>query len=141
VPTEPAVTGERVAEVADADERDRLPVVEPEGALQLVHQRRDLVPDPADAVGADVGQVLAQLRRVHAGGGGELVAGHRVGALLRELAELAEVDGEPGDAGLGDRPQPGGRFLGAGMRRLRHAHVSSMLLCPVLPAGAAHRLA
>ena len=37
---EPAVPGERVPEVADADERDRLAVGEAEGGLQLVRSGR-----------------------------------------------------------------------------------------------------
>ena len=117
---EAAVARERVAEVADADEGDGLVVVEPQRLLQLVTQRTHLVPDTADAVGADVGQVLAQLGGVDAGGRGQLLARHRLGALLGELAQHPQVDRQPGDAGLGDHPGTVGR-VGV-VRPLRNGH-------------------
>ena len=49
---EAAVVGERLAEVADADDRDRPVVGEAELAGDLVEQVLDVVPDAAGAVGA-----------------------------------------------------------------------------------------
>jgi hypothetical protein len=130
---EPAVTGQRVAEVADPDERDGLAVGQAEGGLQVPQQRADLVADPADAVRADVGQVLAQLGGVDAADGRQLVARHRLRALLGELAEQAQVHREAGDGGLrhgapagaagagGARLPEGVGALRACLRRGRHA--------------------
>ncbi len=59
---EPGVPSQRVAEVPDADQRHRPSLRQAEHGLDLVHQHRDVVPDPPGSVRAEVGQVLAQLR-------------------------------------------------------------------------------
>ena len=65
---EPAVVGERVTEVADTDDDDRPVLGQPDLAGDLVAQVVDVVPDATRAVGAEVGEVLAELRGVDAGG-------------------------------------------------------------------------
>ncbi len=72
---EPAVVGERVAEVADADDDDRPILGEAELAGDLVHEVVDVVADAAGAVRTEVGQVLTQLRRTDAGGGRQVLGG------------------------------------------------------------------
>ena len=72
---EAGVVGERVAEVADADDDDRPVLGHADLAGDLVAQVVDVVADAAGAVGAEVGEVLAQLGAVDAGRGGELLAG------------------------------------------------------------------
>ena len=94
---EPLVVRERVAEVADADDHDRPVLREPELAADLVDQVRDVVADAARPVGAQVRQVLADLRRVHAGGLGERLGRDGRGAATRRCP--------PGLAGRrGSRP-------------------------------------
>ena len=70
---EAGVGGERAAEVAHPDDGDRPVLGEAEGAGDLHGEGVDLVADTAHAVGAEVAQVLAQLRGAHPGGGGELL--------------------------------------------------------------------
>ena len=70
---EAAVAGERLAEVAGADDHDRPVVVEAELAADLVDEVLDVVADAADAVGAEVAEVLAHLGGVDAGEVGELL--------------------------------------------------------------------
>ena len=64
---EAAVVGQRPTEVADPDDGDRPVLGQPEFAGDLVDEVGHLVADPAGAVGAEVGQVLAQLGRVDPG--------------------------------------------------------------------------
>ena len=58
---EAPVVGERLTQVADADDDDRPVVGEPELARDPVDQELDLVPDATGAVGAEVREVLAHL--------------------------------------------------------------------------------
>ena len=89
---EPGVVGERLAEVADADD-DHGPVLgHADLAGDLVAQVVDVVPDAAGAVAAEVGEVLAELGAVDAGRDRELLARAGRGALLGQR-----------------RPGPGGR--------------------------------
>ena len=99
---EAAVVGERVPEVADPDDDDRPVLGEAELAGDLVDEVVDVVADAAGAVRAEVGEVLAQLGRVDAGGRGEFLGGDGRDALVAEGTEGAEVDRQPGDGGLGD---------------------------------------
>ena len=100
---EAGVAGQRLTEVADADQRDRAVHGEPEGAGDLLGQGRDVVADAADAVRAEVGQVLAQLRGVDAGRGGQFLGGHRGHRPLGERAQHAQVGGQPRDGRFGHR--------------------------------------
>ena len=70
---EPAVAGERVTEVADADQDDRPALGQPERGRSDLDQVVDVVADAAGAVRPEVGQVLAQLRRADPGGGGQVL--------------------------------------------------------------------
>ena len=99
---EPGVVGQRVPEVADADDDDRPVLGHADLAGDLVAEVLHVVPDAAGAVGAEVGEVLAELGAVHAGGGGQLLAGAGGGAALGEPDQGPQVDREPGDRGLGD---------------------------------------
>ena len=99
---EPPVVGERVPEVADPDDHDRPVLREPELAADLMEQVRDVVPHPSGPVRPEVGQVLADLRRVDAGRLGERVGGDRGDAGLGELDQRPEVDRQPPDGGLRD---------------------------------------
>ena len=101
---EPGVVGQRVTQVADADD-DHGPVLgDPDLAGDLVAQVVDVVPDPAGAVAAEVGEVLAQLGGVDAGRQRELLAGAGAGAVVGQGVEGSQVDGQAGDRGLGDVP-------------------------------------
>src|SRR3712207_7693340 len=53
----------------------------------LVGQQRDVVAHAAGAVRPEVGEVLAQLRRVDPGGGGERLAGDGVRALVEVVQD------------------------------------------------------
>ena len=70
---EAAVPGERLAEVAGADDHDRPFVFETELTPDLVHEVVDLVADATRAVAAEVRQVLADLGGVDTGQFGETV--------------------------------------------------------------------
>ena len=101
---EAAVAGERLAEVAGADDDDRPVVVEAELAAELVDQVLDVVADPAHAVGAEVAEVLAHLGGVDAGEVGELLRRQVDDAGVERLGEQAQVFGEPGDRRLRNPP-------------------------------------
>ena len=75
----------------------------------LVAEVLHVVADAAGAVGAEVGEVLAQLGAVDARRLREVLAGAGGGAGLRERGEGPQVDGQPGDRGLGDDPGRIGR--------------------------------
>jgi hypothetical protein len=94
---EAPVVGQGAAEVADPDDRHRPVLLQAELAADLVDEVLDVVADAPGAVGAEVGQVLAYLGRVHPGGVGELVGGDPVGAPLRHVDQAAEVHGQAGD--------------------------------------------
>ena len=64
---EPAVVGQGVAQVTEADDHDGPVLAQPELAGDLVDEVVDVVADPAGAVGAQVGEVLAQLGGVDPG--------------------------------------------------------------------------
>ena len=112
---EAGVVGEGLTEVAGADDHDRPVVGQAELAAHLVREVVDLVADAAGAVGAEVREVLADLRRVDAGQLGQPLgrhAGHPIGG---EVVEDPQVDGQPGHGGLRDPSAPGvahGRRLG-----------------------------
>ena len=98
---EPAVAGERLAEVAGADDDDGPVVGQAELAAHLVDQVLDLVADAAGAVGAEVAEVLAHLRRVDAGEVGELLRRHVGDPRLGLVEQDPQVHGQPGDRASG----------------------------------------
>ena len=100
--TETAVSGERLSEVAGADDHDRPVVGEAEFATDLVHEVGDLVADAAGAVAAEVAQVLANLRGVDTAQLGEPLGRDAVDAFVALLGEESEVDGQPGNGGIWD---------------------------------------
>ncbi len=91
--------GDRLAEVAGAEQGD---VVLARGAQDLADlgdQRLDLVADAALAELAEAREVAADLGRVDVGPGGELLGGDRLLAHLPGLDQDLQVAGEPrGDA-------------------------------------------
>jgi hypothetical protein len=99
---EAAVGGQGRAEVADADDDD-VPVL---GLAQLagdlVAQVLDVVAHAPRAIGAEVGQVLAELGRVDARRRGELVRRAHVDALVGERRQRTQVHGKSGHGGIGD---------------------------------------
>ena len=84
--------------------RDREPAGQPEGVLDPLDQHGHVVADAAGPVRAEVGQVLAQVRRVDPGGGGQLLGRHGDHALLGQPGQHPQVDRQPGDRGLGHDP-------------------------------------
>ena len=97
-----------MAEVAHPDDRDGPVLGEAERPGDLEGQRLDLVADSADAVRAQVAQVLAQLRRADAHGCRELLGRHGQDPLLGEAGEGSEVLREPRDGCVGDLATQGG---------------------------------
>ena len=98
----PRVVGEGLAQVADADDDDRPVVGEAELAAHLEQQVLDVVADAPGAVGAEVGEVLAHLGGVDAGQLGQPLGRDRGRPVVGHLEQAAQVDGQPGDRGLGD---------------------------------------
>jgi hypothetical protein len=99
---EALVVGQRVAEVADPDDRHRPVLLEPKLAPDLVDQVLDVVADPTGAVGAEIRQILANLGGIDAGRLGELLGGHRVRPSLGHVDQAAKVDGQPRHGGFGN---------------------------------------
>jgi len=99
---EPAVAGERLAEVAGAHDHDRPLVLEAELAADLVDEVVDLVADAAGSVATEVRQVLADLGGVDAGELGEPVGRDAVDTELGLLDEQLEVHRKAGNRGLGN---------------------------------------
>src|SRR6266536_4449251 len=100
--SEAAVVRQRPPKVAGPDD-DHWPVLrQPEFAGNLVDEVVDVVADAAGAVGTQVGEVLAQLGRVHSRGRGELLARHRGDPLLGTGIENPQVHREAGDRRLRD---------------------------------------
>src|SRR5262249_56490557 len=71
-------------------------------ARDLVQQELDVVADTTGPVGAEVREVLAHLRRVHPGQGGEALGRDRADVLVGRLEEGPVVEGKAGDRRLGD---------------------------------------
>src|SRR4051794_41606424 len=76
---EPGVVGKGMTEIADPDDDDGVVLGQPEDARDLVNEVLDVVADTAGAVGTEVRQVLAQLRRTDARRGGQRLRGDRRG--------------------------------------------------------------
>ena len=108
---EAAVVGERGAEVTDTDDDDRPVLGQAELAGDLVDEVLDVVADTAGPVGAEVREVLAQLRGVDPGRGRELLGGDRGHRALGQRGEGAQIQRKPGDGGLGDSSATGRRSV------------------------------
>ena len=107
---EAAVAGERLAEVAGADDDDRPVVGEAELAADLVHEVGDLVADAAGAVAAEVAEVLAHLGGVDAGQLGQPLADEMHSTSSSACStEDAQVHRQPRHGGLGDASASGVR--------------------------------
>ena len=100
--TEAGIVGEREAEVAGADDRDAQLAIEAEDLAQVTLEIADVVADAADAELAEVGEVLANLRRVQVELLGERLGRDGPDARALELVETAQVDREPVRGELGD---------------------------------------
>ena len=112
---EPAVVGQRVPEVAEPHDDDRPVLGQAQLAGDLEDQVVDVVADAPGAVGAEVGEVLAQLRRVDPGRGGELLRGDGRDAVLGQRAERPQVERQAGHGGVRHAlaPRPWRRARGA----------------------------
>src|SRR5262249_36529248 len=98
---ETTVVGQGAAEVAGPDDDHRPVLGQAKRPGYLVDEVVDVIADAPDAVGAEVGQVLAQLGRVDARGGRELLAGHGADAALGQAVERTQVHRQPRHRGLG----------------------------------------
>jgi hypothetical protein len=99
---EPAVVGQCVAQVADPDD-DHGPVLgQADLAGDLVAEVLHVVADAPGPVGAEVGEVLAQLGAVDAGSRRELEAGAGRGAGLAHRVEGPQVHRKTGYRRLRD---------------------------------------
>ena len=100
--------GDRLAEVAGAEQRDVVLAAGAQDLADLRDERVDVVADAALAELAEAGQVAADLRRVHVRVLGELLRGDRLLAHLAGLGQHLQVAGEArGDAqrqAVGQRP-------------------------------------
>ena len=130
---EPGVAGERLAQVADADQRDRAVHGDAQRARDLLGQGRHVVADAADAVGAEVGQVLAQLGRVHAG---RAASSSDETVVIAAVAERRRARADRSPAGRRSRPVRG-RRTGHRRRVTRCARWTSAPRCG--PAADANR--
>jgi hypothetical protein len=99
---EAAVSGERLSEVAGADDDDRPVLCETELAADLVDEEFDVVADAARAVASEVAEVLAHFGGVDAGEFGQFVRRHVVGTVVELLGQDAQVHGQAGDGCLRD---------------------------------------
>ena len=94
---EPGELGECGTQVAGADDHTRPVMGEAELTSDLDQELVDVVPDSAGSVGAEVGQVLADLRRVHPRQLGELFRGGLEAVLGLHLQQTAVVHGQTCD--------------------------------------------
>ena len=89
---EPAIRQQRETEIADANEDDRLQT----GCAQFVGnhlgQFRDVISEPARAEMAEIGEVLAQLRRLHAGNLRERLARHGLNIVILQTRKAAQIN-------------------------------------------------
>ena len=89
-----AIRQQRQAEVADADQDDRL---QPRGAELIGNpggKFRHVVTEAARAERAEIGEVLAELRGLDAGGLGQRLAGNRADAVFAQPRQAAQVKRE-----------------------------------------------
>ena len=91
-----------MAQVADADDHDGPVVGQAELAGDLVEEELDVVPHASGPVGAQVREVLAHLRGVDAGQGGEALGRDGADVLVGGLEQGPVVEGQADDRRLGD---------------------------------------
>ena len=89
-------------EVAHPDDGHGPVLGQAEGAGDLESERLDVVAHAAHPVGAEVAEVLAQLRGAHSDLGRELLGRDRQDAVLSEARERSKVLGKPRDGCVGD---------------------------------------
>src|SRR5690606_27415488 len=104
--SEPSVVGQGAPQVADADDGHGPVLGETELAGDLVDEVFDVIADSAGAVGPEVGEVFAELGRVHPRRRGEFPGRHRGDSPLAQRLEGTEVERESGDCRLWDTPIP-----------------------------------
>ena len=100
---EARIVGQRQAEVAGAHHRDAQLAIEAEDLAQVALQVLDVIADAADAELAEVGEVLADLRRVEVELLGQRLRRDGLDAGGLELVEAAQVDRQPIGGQLGNR--------------------------------------
>src|SRR5688572_3588280 len=96
------VSEERCADLARADQRHPPAALQPENRLESPDQLRDAVPQPAFPERAEKRKILPHLRRASAALDSELLAGQRGDAVVVELFEASEVDGQAPNGGFRD---------------------------------------
>src|SRR5262249_3237602 len=121
---EAGIVGEREAEIAGAHDRDAEFAVEAENLPQVPFEIADVVADAADAELAEIGQVLANLRRVQVELLGERLRRDRAHAGVFERVEAAQVDRQAVGGELGDLVEalPGSASFGGAGTFVRSFH-------------------
>src|SRR3954471_24876389 len=92
---EAEVAGEGAAEISHADDHQRVPAIEAEERIQVLGEEVHLVADTADAELAELREVLPDLGRREMIAARQLLGGDALDALLLEVAQTAQVEGEP----------------------------------------------
>ncbi len=97
---ETAVSRERVAEVADPDQQNRTVLGQPELGGYTAEQEVHVVADATRPVRAEVGQILADLRRGHARRLRQCLGRHRTDCPICQRGEDPQVQREAGNCRL-----------------------------------------
>ena len=100
---EAGVIGERQSQVAGAHDRHLDPAVEAEDLPQVRTQLLDVIADATDAELAEIGEILANLRRVQVELLGQRLRRDRLHAGIVERIEAPQVDRQAIGGQLGDR--------------------------------------
>lgn len=98
---ETAVVRERLAKVARTNDDDRPIVVQTQLELDLIREKRDVVPHSTCAVAAEVREIFANLCRIHSRELGQLITRHLWCSGIGKFTEDAQVEGQPGQRGFG----------------------------------------
>ena len=103
---EAPVVEEGRAEVPESHQGQRPLAVEPQDARELRLETRHVIPDPAHAELAEVGEVLPDLGGVQSEALGQILGGDGLDPVLLELLEAPRVHRQTPDRHLGDLAEP-----------------------------------
>jgi len=95
------VGSERLTQVAQPNDRHGPFLGEPELAGDLMGEHLDAIPDPTNAVRAQMAEVPSQLGRTDPGRGGQLFGRDGGNTALGEVAQCAQVLRQSGNRGVG----------------------------------------
>jgi hypothetical protein len=98
------VAQERLSEVSDTDQNDRLEARAPKNFLKAVTEQDDFVAGAAFPKRAAAGEILAKLGRLHSGHSGKSRRGDDACAVGHHEAQASQIEGEPVDGFLGNLP-------------------------------------